>query len=268
MNTSPEMSGGSFNYLCYRLQRFNVSGNPVLERLFAALIECLRTLEWWYSCDMGPDDVARAIAKYNEVARELPPNLEDTSPQMTIPNMVVKSQEDVDPELVELIDDLDRVIGLDIGYDDGVCTGDQLLMVAPSPHLVAGCTCHTRPVHQGKCVCGLMRPAFDISTIAVRNYIYVIHRKTTFFAREARKWRVMIVAAIRRAMGYESMRVDTRFTNAPIPTDILLGEAFVKALKDHEEKYAAVADAMAYLYDVYLSECDKLQQSVRVGYFQ
>ena len=266
------MSGGSLGYLCFRLARFYVRGDPVLERLFNALVECLKSLEWWWSCDTGPNSLADAIVAYNRIAKELscePGSTRNSSLGRSADatdGLIVLPTAEQDRFFVELIEDIDRLIDTDVSFTDCcACPGDRMLAMNPLPHLTLGCTCREGM----RCECAVMREAFDISSLEIHNYMYVIRRRTTFFAKELRQWRLVVVSAIRSAMTENMVysRLNPLFVNRPLPTDAqYFGAEFVERLKAHEKRCDEVSDVLERMYDEYTEMVSRVIRSMRIGY--
>ena len=62
------MSGGSFNYVCYTLER-ECTGemyDAEMEDLLKDFIEVLHDLEWWQSGDISEDGYRETVAKFKK----------------------------------------------------------------------------------------------------------------------------------------------------------------------------------------------------------
>jgi hypothetical protein len=60
------MSGGSFNYTCFRVEN-EYSGRMQDEELNEMLVdfcEVLHDLEWWQSCDISEEQYRETVAKF------------------------------------------------------------------------------------------------------------------------------------------------------------------------------------------------------------
>lgn len=55
------MSGGYFDYLCFKIAETyeGCMEDPVLDAMLVDFVKVLHDLEWYKSCDIGPDDYHR-----------------------------------------------------------------------------------------------------------------------------------------------------------------------------------------------------------------
>lgn len=62
------MSGGSFNYMCYKVKE-TYSGemrDPELDEMLKDFCNVLHDLEWWVSCDYGEDTYRKTVKEFKD----------------------------------------------------------------------------------------------------------------------------------------------------------------------------------------------------------
>lgn len=62
------MSGGSHNYICYRLEEECKGGmyDAEMNDLIEDLVEVLHDLEWWQSCDSSEEKYRKTLARFKK----------------------------------------------------------------------------------------------------------------------------------------------------------------------------------------------------------
>jgi hypothetical protein len=62
------MSGGSYNYTCYRVEEEYVGRmfDPELGEMMNDLCEVLHDLEWWQSSDIGEEQYRETVQKFKD----------------------------------------------------------------------------------------------------------------------------------------------------------------------------------------------------------
>lgn len=62
------MSGGSYDYTCYRVEEYydGKMYDPELDEFIKDFVKVLRDLEWWRSCDIGEEDYRKTVQKFKD----------------------------------------------------------------------------------------------------------------------------------------------------------------------------------------------------------
>ena len=62
------MSGGSYNYECYRVEEEYVGAmhDAELDEMMKDLVKVLHDVEWWQSCDIGEDDYRKTVKDFKD----------------------------------------------------------------------------------------------------------------------------------------------------------------------------------------------------------
>jgi hypothetical protein len=62
------MSGGSYNYTCYRVEEEYVGRmhDPELDDMMKGLVKVLKDLEWWQSSDIGEEDYRKTVQWFKD----------------------------------------------------------------------------------------------------------------------------------------------------------------------------------------------------------
>lgn len=60
------MSGGSYNYTCYRVEEEYVGAmhDAELDEMMKDLVDVLHDVEWWQSSDIGEDDYRKTVKAF------------------------------------------------------------------------------------------------------------------------------------------------------------------------------------------------------------
>jgi hypothetical protein len=62
------MSGGSYNYTCFRIEEEYVGHmhDAELDELMKDIYKVTHDLEWWQSCDIGEDDYRKTVLAFKK----------------------------------------------------------------------------------------------------------------------------------------------------------------------------------------------------------
>lgn len=62
------MSGGSYNYTCYRVEDEYVGAmhDAELDEMMKDLVDVLHDVEWWQSSDIGEDDYRKTVKAFKK----------------------------------------------------------------------------------------------------------------------------------------------------------------------------------------------------------